>query len=157
TTIMGGRPVRNEDLVNLPNWLVLKLRIDGEEPVSVANVELLSYRYEVDFRNATVIRRLRFRDRRGREMTGCSRRFVSMADMHQAALEWTITAENWSGRVEVISALDARVTNQGVARYRGLEGRHLHPVTTGNPRPDTISVLARTRQSLIYVAEAART
>ena len=25
TTIMGGRPVLNEDLVNLPNWLVLKL------------------------------------------------------------------------------------------------------------------------------------
>ena len=27
---MGGRPVLNEDLVNLPNWLVLKLRIEGE-------------------------------------------------------------------------------------------------------------------------------
>ena len=26
TTILGGRPVLNEDLVNLPNWLVLKLR-----------------------------------------------------------------------------------------------------------------------------------
>ena len=33
TTIMGGRPVLNEDLVNLPNWLVLKLRIDGEEAI----------------------------------------------------------------------------------------------------------------------------
>jgi trehalose/maltose hydrolase-like predicted phosphorylase len=29
TTILGGRPVLNEDLVNLPNWLVLKLRIEG--------------------------------------------------------------------------------------------------------------------------------
>src|SRR5262249_28653147 len=111
----------------------------------------------VNFRCATVLRRLRFRDRRGRETTLSSRRFVSMADMHHAALEWTITAENWSGPVEVISALDARVTNQGVARYRDLEGHHLHPMTTRNPCPDTISLLARTRQSRIYVAEAART
>jgi len=157
TTIMGGRPVRNEDLVNLPNWLVLKLRIGGDEPISLTNVELLSYRHEVDFRAATVMRRLRFRDRRGRETTLASRRFVSMADMHHAALEWTITAVNWSGPVEVISALDARVTNGGVARYRGLEGRHLHPVATQNPHADSISLIARTRQSRIFVAEVART
>ena len=30
---MGGRPVLNEDLVNLPNWLVLKLRIEGEDAI----------------------------------------------------------------------------------------------------------------------------
>ena len=29
---MGIHPVPNEDLVNLPNWLVLKLRIEGDEP-----------------------------------------------------------------------------------------------------------------------------
>ena len=32
TTVMGIHPVPNEDLVNLPNWLVLKLRIEGDEP-----------------------------------------------------------------------------------------------------------------------------
>ena len=157
TTIMGGRPVLNEDLVNLPNWLVLKLRIGDDEPISLKKVELLSYQHEIDFRNAVVKRKLRFRDHRGRETTLFSRRFVSMADMHQAALEWTITAENWSGHAEVITALDARVTNQGVARYRELEGHHLHPVASRTPNPDTLSLMARTRQSLNYVAEAART
>jgi trehalose/maltose hydrolase-like predicted phosphorylase len=157
TTIMGGRPVLNEDLVNLPNWLVLKLRIGGDEPINLKNVELLSYRHEVDFRNALVMRRLRFRDRQGRETTLASRRFVSMANMHLAALEWTITAENWSGPVEVITALDARVINQGVTRYRELEGRHVHPIASRTPCADTISLIAQTRQSHIYVAEAART
>jgi trehalose-phosphatase len=157
TTIMGGRPVLNEDLVNLPNWLVLKLRIGGDEPNTLKNIEVLSYRHELDFRSALVIRRLTFRDRRGRVTTLSSRRFVSMADLHQAALEWTITAENWSGPVEIITALDARVINQGVARYRELEGRHLHPVASRNPYLDTISLIVRTRQSHIYVAEAAKT
>jgi trehalose/maltose hydrolase-like predicted phosphorylase len=157
TTIMAGVPVLNEDLVNLPNWLLLELRIEGEEAIGVNNVEILSYRQEYDARNALLKRNQRFRDRAGRETTLETRRFVSMADMHQAAMQWTITPENWSGRVEMISALDGRVTNKGVARYQSLEGRHLDPVSPRTFGPEIIALEARTRQSRIYVAEAART
>ena len=157
TTLMGGRPVLNEDLVNLPNWLVLKLRIEGEEPIGLGNVELLSYRHELDIRNATVTRELRFKDRAGRETTLRSRRFVSMARMHQAAIEWTITPENWSGCVEVVTAIDGRVNNGGVARYQQLEGHHLDPVSPRTFGPEIIALKTRTRQSNIYIAEAART
>ncbi|MDQ6805368.1 MAG: glycoside hydrolase family 65 protein, partial [Actinomycetota bacterium] len=76
---------------------------------------------------------------------------------HQAAIEWTITAENWSGPVEVVSALDGRVTNGGVARYDQLEGRHLDPVSPRTFGPEVIALKVETRQSNIYVAEAART
>ncbi|MQA16052.1 MAG: glycoside hydrolase family 65 protein [Pseudonocardiaceae bacterium] len=157
TTILGGRPVPNEDLVNLPNWLLLKLRIEGEEAIRLDNVEVLSYRHSYDTRNAVVAREIQFRDRAGRETTLRSRRFVSMADSHLAGIEWTVTPVDWSGRVEVISGLDGRVTNHMVARYRELEGRHLNP---GSPRtfgPEIIALKVQTRQSNIYVAEAART
>ena len=157
TTIVAGRPVLNEDLVNLPNWLVLQLMIEGEEPIDLGNTEILSYRHELDVRTATVSRTLRIRDRAGRETTLSSRRFVSMANMHQAAIEWTVVPENWSGRVEVLTALDGQVRNWGVARYRKLEGRHLNPITTRLMEPDIIALVAQTRQSRIYVAEAART
>ena len=56
TTILGGLPVLNEDLVNLPNWLVLQLRIEGEDAIRLADVELLDYRHELDIRYATVVR-----------------------------------------------------------------------------------------------------
>jgi trehalose/maltose hydrolase-like predicted phosphorylase len=157
TTIMAGVPVLNEDLVNLPNWLLLELRIEGEEALGMDNVEVLSYRHEYDARYALLKRITRFRDRAGRETKVETRRFVSMADMHQAAMEWKITPENWSGNVEVITALDGRVTNKGVARYRQLEGRHLDPVSPRTFGPEIIALEARTRQSRIYVAEAART
>lgn len=157
TTIMGGRPVLNEDLVNLPNWLVLKLRIEGNAAVRLDNVEVLEYRHSYDARVAVVSRTLRFRDRDDRETTLCSRRFVSMAHMHQAGIEWTITPENWSGHIEVVSALDGRVTNRGVARYRALEGRHLDPVSPRTFGPEIIALKVKTRQSDIFVAEAART
>jgi trehalose/maltose hydrolase-like predicted phosphorylase len=157
TTILGGLPVLNEDLVNLPNWLVLQLRIEGEDVIGLAGVELVSYRHELDIRNATLVRQLRFRDGSGRETTLKSRRFVSMADVHHAAIEWTLVPENWSGRVEVISALDGRVSNTGVARYRQLEGRHLNPVSPRTLGPEVVALKAETRQSNLYISQAART
>jgi trehalose/maltose hydrolase-like predicted phosphorylase len=157
TTILGGTPVLNEDLVNLPNWLVLKLRIEGEEAIRLDNVEVLEYRHSYDLRWALLSRTWRFRDRAGRETALSSRRFVSMAHSHQAAVEWTLTPENWSGRIAVVSAIDGRVDNELVARYRELEGRHLDGVTPRTFGPEIIALKVRTRQSDLYVAEAART
>jgi trehalose/maltose hydrolase-like predicted phosphorylase len=157
TTILGGLPVLNEDLVNLPNWLVLELRIEGEDAIRLGDVELLGYRHEYDIRSATVERHVRFRDRAGRDTALDSRRFVSMADPHHAGIEWTLTPENWSGHIEVISALDGRVSNSGVARYRQLEGRHLNPVSPRTFGPEVIALKAETRQSNLYISQATRT
>ena len=157
TTILGGLPVLNEDLVNLPNWLVLKLRIEGGDAVRLADVELLDYRHEYDIRSAVVIRELRFRDRAGRETALRSRRFVSMAHVHHAGIEWTLEPLNWSGRVELVSAIDGRVSNRGVSRYEQLEGRHLRPVSPRTFGPEVIALKVETRQSNLYVSQAART
>ena len=157
TTILGGQPVLNEDLVNLPNWLVLMLRIEGEDAIRLADVTLLSYRHELDIRNVTLVRQLRFRDGGGRETTLKSRRFVSMADVHHAGIEWTLVPENWSGRAEVISALDGRVSNRNVVRYQQLEGRHLDPVSPRTWGPEVIALKAETRQSNLYISQATRT
>jgi len=156
TTVLRGLPVLNEDLVNLPNWLVLKLRIKGAEAARLADAGLLEYRHELDIQHATVARRIRFRDGCGRQTTLHSRRFVSMADVHHAGIEWTLVPENWSGRVEVISAVDGRVSNAGVARYQQLEGRHLDPVGPRTLGPEVIALKAETRPNL-YISQAART
>src|SRR5215471_2264771 len=157
TTILGGVPVLNEDLVNLPNWLVLKLRIEGGDAIHMDDLEVLDYRHELDIRAAVTTRLLRFRDADGRETTLRSRRFVSMADSHLAGIEWTLTAHDWSGRVEVVSAIDGRVTNRGVARYLELEGRHLDPVSPRTFGPEVIALKVQTRQSNVYISQAART
>jgi len=157
STVLGSHPIPNEDLVNLPRCWSLKLCLEGEEPVGMANVLLLSYRHSYDVRQGVLTRELRFRDRGGRETSLRSRRFVSMGRMHLAALEWRIVAENWSGRVQVLSALDGRVLNRGVARYQQLWGRHLDPEGPRVHAPDVIALKVRTRQSRIEIAEAART
>ena len=66
TTVKGGRPVLNEHLLNLPNWLALKLRIEGRRQSAWSDLELLTYRHELDIRNAVLTRERRFRDSTGR-------------------------------------------------------------------------------------------
>ena len=56
-----------------------------------------------------------------------------------------------------MSAIDGRVTNAGVARYEQLEGRHLDPVSPRTFGPEVIALKVQTRQSNLYVSEAART
>jgi alpha,alpha-trehalase len=157
TTEIAGRGVENEDIVNAPNWLPLTFRIEGDEWFNPARLELLDYRQVLDLRRAVLTRSLRARDAAGRVTAVTQRRFVDMHHPHLAALETTIEAENWSGRVEVRSGLDGTVTNSGVARYRDLRGDHLVPVEAGTIGEDRINVLVQTRQSRKYIAEAART
>lgn len=157
TTEIAGRAVEHEDLVNLPNWLLLTFRVDEEPWFNPLAVELLSYRQELDLRAGILTRALRFRDRRGRITRVSHRRLVHMDDPHLAALETRIEAEDWSGEIEVCSALDARVVNAGVARYRGLNGQHLEIVGSELPDPEMMYLEVQTNQSKLRVALAART
>jgi len=154
---VAGRDVENEDLVNVPNWLPLTFRPEGGDWLDLRQVELLDYRQELDLRHGVLTRFLSFLDPQGRVTRVTQRRFVHMADHHVAGLETTIVPQNWSGRLEVRSALDGRVTNSGVARYRLLDGRHLTPLETGDAGDDAIWLLVETRSSHERIAQAART
>jgi alpha,alpha-trehalase len=156
-TEVQGRVVENEDLVNLPNWLVLKLRIEDGDWLDLDSVKILSYRQSLEMRDGILVRDVRFRDAAGRETRLVQRRLVHIRRHHLAVLQTELTALNWSGSVEVLSALDGQVINDGVERYRGLEGRHLQPLGTEGVEDDGIFLRTRTRQSRLEIALAART
>ncbi len=156
-TEIAGRIVENEDLVNWPNWTFLTFRLEGGDWFALESVDVLDYRQELDIRNGILEWAIRFRDREGRRTSLRSRRLVHMADMHMAATEWILTPEDWSGPVQVRSALDGRVENRGVARYRDFDGRHLEHLSTEPVGEDGIGLLVQTSQSRIEMAQAART
>lgn len=157
TTNLAGREVENEDLVNLPNWLPLSFRIEGGDWFDAAQVELLDCRQTLDLKCGILRREVRFRDSSGRETLLLQRRMVHMKHQHLAALETTVQAINWSGRIEFRSALDGQVINAGVARYRDLNSQHLRPLEQKQVSPDTIFLKVKTVQSEIRIAQAART
>ena len=156
-TEIAGREIENEDLVNLPNWLPLVLRIEDGDWLRPARVEMLDYRQELDLHEGVLLRSVRFRDPEGRTTRWEEQRLVSMRDRHVAGLAVTVTPEDWSGRLTVRSALDGTVINRGVRRYLALEGRHLETIATSRPADDVILLHGRMVQSRVEIAEAART
>jgi alpha,alpha-trehalase len=154
-TVMEGHTVSNEDLVNLPNWLDLRFRPEGDDWFHPDQADLLEYRQRLDLREGVLSRNIRYRH--GDRITRVTqRRFVSLADEHVAALETTFQPENWTGVIEVVSGLDGRVENLGVERYRDLETQHLDPVEARVLDDDALFLQVRTRQSRIDIAMAAR-
>jgi alpha,alpha-trehalase len=156
-TEISGRIVENEDLVNLPNWLPLTFRPDEGTWFRPEEVEILSCSQELDIRRGVLLREMRFRDGDGRLSTLRQRRLVHMLHPHIAALETVLVPENWSGAVEFRSALDGKVLNDGVERYRKLNSRHLEPVAAEEVDEATLFLQMRTNQSKVCVSEAART
>ncbi|MBF8192722.1 pyridoxamine 5'-phosphate oxidase family protein [Nonomuraea sp. K274] len=154
-SVVAGRTIANEDIVNLPDWLPLTFATPDAEWFRPERADLLLYRHELDMRHGVLARELRWRDGAGRITRVRQRRLVSMADPYLAALETTFTAENWSGPLQVRATLEGRVANEGVARYRDLRGDHLTGHATGSE--DHLAWLtAVTRSSRVTVALAGR-
>ncbi len=157
TTTIEGRANELEDAVNVPNWLHMSFRHFGEDWERIGSIEVLRYRRVLDLKHGVLLREIRVRDMFGRITNISSRRIVHMAEPHLGGVELTLTPENWSGRIEVLSTLDGWITNSGVERYRFLANRHLDPAEACAIGGDTMVLAVRTVQSGILIAEAART
>jgi len=154
---VAGRTVENEDLVNFPNWLHLRIFLDGDEPLSLRTLRILEHRQALHLRAGVLTRETRVEDARGHQSTLRERRVVSMDDMHQAGYELSITAENWAGRIRVESGIDGRIVNDGAKLYEEFDNRHLAPVAGDSLGEDAVWLKTRTNQSELQVAMAART
>jgi len=157
TSEVAGRDIENEDLVNWPNWLYLTFRISDGEWFHPDDVNILDYRVELNMQQGILSREIHFTDSEDRETRLKSRRIVHMGNEHLAAIEWLLTPINWSGEIEVRSALDGRVTNSGVERYSDLRGDHLDIIEMAERENQTICIQAETKQSQIRMAQGART
>ncbi|WP_037603559.1 glycoside hydrolase family 65 protein [Streptacidiphilus rugosus] len=157
TSSVQGRTVVNEDLVNGPNWLPLSFRAAGEEGpwFGEPGFPALDQRLELDLRHAVLTRRRRCRDGAGRTTDVVQRVFAHMGRPHLGVLVTQLTPVDWTGMLEVRSGLEGRVANDGVARYRGLNSRHLIPAGQG-VEGDVGWLQARTEDSGLRVGLAAR-
>ena len=155
-TPVGDRTVEHEHLVNVPNWLHLRWRRPGGDWFTPDTAALTVHRTELDLRCGVLIRTAAYRDGQGRHTTVVQRRLVHMGTPHLAALETTITADNWSGDIEVEAGIDGDVANANMPEDAPLTKIHLRPeppVVDG----DIAAMTVTTTQSSIRIAMAART
>jgi trehalose/maltose hydrolase-like predicted phosphorylase len=157
-TEVEGDLVEHDSIVNLPNWLPLTFRRKGEtEWFALDRVNILDYRHALDVAQGVTRRSILFEDGSGRRTRLREDRLVSMARPHLAAVRLELSAQNWSGEIEILSALDGAVINSNVERYKRFYNHHLVSVRSRVLEPNLLLLEVETRQSRVRIAIAVRT
>ena len=129
--IIAGETVSHETIVNWPNWLYLTFAMDNGQWFSMEQVQVNTYRQELDLQRGVLSRYIHFSEPKGRETILQAIRLVHMEHPHLATLQWTFTPLNWSGRLHVRSALDSGISNENVDRYREMNTKHYRLLDSG--------------------------
>lgn len=147
----------NEDLVNFPNWLVLRFRFNDGDWFDLDQAELLFFQQSVNLKEGVFYLEIDFRDQNGYRGRLRERRLVSMYDSHYAGLELTVIPLDKVDSITVHSGLDGSVINNNVKRYEKFQKKHLKILEACQPDDETIFLKVATNQSHTAVAQAART
>lgn len=100
----------NEFMLNVPNAKRIDLSVDGERFAPAADT-VEAYERLLDFRSGLLRRSVEWVSGTGKRVRIVSRRLVCMQRKHVAAVEYTVTPLNFSGRLRLVSGIDAEVTN----------------------------------------------
>lgn len=147
-----GVEVATDSLANLPNWLALSFRLEGEDDwLSFDRVNIVSYRQQLDMKAALLTREVTFRDSLNRLTEFHEERFVSMASPHLGALRTRLRPIDWSGLVEIRSSIDTGITN-ALADEGGYDPIAIHILETKSQIAH-----ARTLGTNVEIVVAART
>ncbi|MBT8374946.1 MAG: glycoside hydrolase family 65 protein, partial [Deltaproteobacteria bacterium] len=98
------------ELVNAPNWLPLRIWINGER-LNQQSCEVLEYRRILDFKKGLLYRLTRFEDSQGRQTRYESFRFASFNNQHLCGIKASITPENYNASITVESIIDGERYN----------------------------------------------
>jgi trehalose/maltose hydrolase-like predicted phosphorylase len=157
---VDGIRMPDEEMVNAPNWLATKIRLNDETWFDLdaqQGLERLAFRQELDVRHGVLTRIATVRDSHARVTTVRSDRFVSQADPRLAAMRISIVPEDWSGPVTIRTGIDGCVTNADTSHQSSLAHRHLRPTALTELAADTLLLEVETSRSHIRIATAART
>lgn len=157
---VDGVTVTDEEMVNAPNWLLLRFRIADDDWFSIDSLDgadLLDFSQELDIRHGILTRNATVRDSRGRVTNVRSDRFVSQAAPRLAAMRVSILPMNWSDVVTVRTGIDGRVTNTNVSDHSPRTHRHLRPTILREQTRNTVLLEVETSRSHIRIATCART
>jgi len=127
-----GKEIFNNDFVNIPNWQLIQNKLKEDKTYfDPENAEILDYKHELDMRGAIVTRDITYKDDNGKITRIETCKMASMDNPHLAAIKYTITPQNYSGEIELNSAIDGDIINYGVPRYRALNSKHIETVDCG--------------------------
>lgn len=97
-----GFATHDQFTVNLPDWRVFNLYIDGEKACA-SNKNIISHRRELNFLSGKLCRSFIFETKSGKQCSVESIRVVNMDEVHGAEISYTVTPINFNGNVVIES------------------------------------------------------
>ena len=155
-TMVAGKKIFNEDLVNCPNPLLFSFRANKKKWTDSDETELLSHSQKLDLKVGLLLTTQRVKDRSGNITVIREKRIVSMKHPHLVCLQYDITPKNYSGELLIRSSIDGTVENSGVPRYRSLNSKHLLPISSGLSQHGILHLTMKTNQSGIEISTASK-
>jgi kojibiose phosphorylase len=119
--------VGKEELANVPDWLTMKLFVNGER-FRLDHGKILDYQRTLDMQHGILRRMVRWESPGGFRIRITSECFASLADEHVGAIRYSLTAEErpeMEGKLDVVlwSALNVAVGNYDLLHWEPVEQR----------------------------------
>ena len=148
---VGEQIITNEDFVNAPNVQKMTVCVDGES-FDFSNDQLQSITRELNLKTGLFQSWVTIELGENKQIALHTKRFVSMADVHDTYVAYTITPLNFSGNITLLAEIDGAVYNYNVARYRDLNRHHLDVVSYEHQETNFV-LTTRTKESHITVVQ----
>ena len=129
--------------VNLSDWRIIELYIDGER-VCFSN-GITQHRRRLDFASGEIVRDLKFTSKSGKTVSVASIRIVNLLRPHSAQIKYTVTPVNFSGEVEIYST---------VIKNTPINGKMTTSTVNEDVKNGTLFLETRTNRTKMNVAAA---
>jgi kojibiose phosphorylase len=116
------------ELVNLPNWLDLRVEVDGE-PFQLNSGRVHYFRRQLDLRRGVLLRHVRWEAPGGSVVDLTFERFISYSNLHLGAMRFLLTAVSDDCQVDVDAGIAGHVANDRFLHWQhldqGYDGNHV--------------------------------
>ncbi|MCF2141901.1 MAG: beta-phosphoglucomutase family hydrolase [Candidatus Lokiarchaeota archaeon] len=132
-----GKILSIEDLVNVPNWILLTFKnsnnntwFDINNYIGNSERKIVLYKKGIDLRDGISYRDLIIEDLNGKRTEIQTKIFASHDNPHIGVLDYKVKPLNYSGKFIFKSSIDGNIRNEGVDRYRSFQNQHLKYISS---------------------------
>ena len=141
------------ELVKTPGWIDFSVWVNGQK-FSTSDCKILSHKRMLDMRKGILHRITRLKGPQGKIIKLETRRVVFAHQVRGALSSASVTPENFSGEIRIVSGLNGDVTNKGYFPEERI--KHLNLVTMQRDE-DHVYLEVKTRDDNTKIAMAADT
>ncbi len=107
----NGYPEYFAKVLNAPDWIGIKVKID-DEILDLNRAKILDFYRELDMKQALLIRKFKVKLHSGKILSVESQRFISMKRKELGVIKYTVKPENFSGKITLAPYIDGGIKNQ---------------------------------------------